>query len=181
MPTTKPNVPRRHLWDLDCMGRDLVLATSFDWQELEAFCRGEGIDPAACVCPKGLPRDYVAIAMAHQACHEETPLACRIEGFLNQVHREEIALVSVVSPGILERESMARAPESVRNIPGFLWAVQSDPREGMRAVEHRIVRRFWTAGMRSLVFSGWTLASQRQRIQELEALVGSGRKQDAAA
>ncbi|PIW60275.1 MAG: hypothetical protein COW13_03905, partial [Candidatus Omnitrophica bacterium CG12_big_fil_rev_8_21_14_0_65_50_5] len=114
------------------MGRDLVLATSFDWQELAAFCRGEGIDPDACTCPRGLPIDYLTLAFAHQACHEATPLALKIEGFLNRVHRDEIQLVSVVCPGTLERETMARNPRAIRNLPGFLWALLSDPREELR-------------------------------------------------
>ncbi len=176
---TQPTDPRRHLWDLDCLERDLVLATSFDWQELEAFCRGEGMDPG--VSPEGLPRDYVTLALVHKACHEETPLATRIEGFLNQVHRHEIRLIATICPCVLERETMAREPEAIRDIPGFLWAVLSDPREGIRPVERHIVRRFWTAGARTLVSGAWTLASQRQRIRELEALVEERAKEPTAA
>lgn len=166
---------RRHIWDLNCMEKDVVLASSFGWQELEALCKGAGLDPS-CDCPHGLPRDYAVCVLAHEACHEGTGAALRIEGFLNRVHRAEVRLVSESCPGSIHQRCVVAEMEHIPNLPGLLWAVLSDPREELRCIQHYLIRRTWMQGLRTLVFGSWTVANLKHKLETLEAAIPEARR-----
>lgn len=162
---------RRRFWELDCFTKDLLLAMSFDQQDLERLCARQEIDLARTVAalPACAPAETLTVTWVHQMCHGETPVAAAIETELSRRHAGTARWVAEHAHADVCRRLAEPDLTALSDVEGLLWAVATDPRPCLRETERLLGRRLFLAGARSLVFGSRTVDLQRHAIETLEA------------
>jgi hypothetical protein len=92
---------------------------------------------------------------AHKRCHHDGSFSRYIQRYLNRKHASLIKRVATNSPEIarLTIENMLMASDMTRaeDLAGFLWAITSDPRPELRAVEQGFVEELHLLSHRLLL------------------------------
>lgn len=143
---------RRKLWEVACSAKDAVLWTSFTWEELKQIADHSffplDYPPAAAGSDASVP----VLSAVHRACDERNAFSERVDRMLEEAHRDAALLVATtpadeIVPWIGAELSALPVP-----LAGLIWAVVSDPREGLRAVESALLWRLHTEGLRRIAF-----------------------------
>jgi regulator of replication initiation timing len=92
---------------------------------------------------------------AHKRCHHDGPFARHLKRYLNQQHVSCIKRVATSSPELIrltvEAMLMANDLTNAADVAGFLWAITSDPRPALRAVEQGFVEELHLLSHRLLL------------------------------
>lgn len=141
----------KHLWELDCFAKDTVLSLAFEWQELLRLCRQRYETPEQIQSSDSLP-DYQVLSVTHALCHCPTGLAQELEQVLNDRYEETIEQVRAQEPWQLEPYIRTAELTKLTPLAGWVWAVLTDPREGLRKAQQILLHRIKLAGLRALAF-----------------------------
>jgi hypothetical protein len=143
---------RARLWEISCAARDAVLWTSFTWEELRQVANRMGFaleDPAT----RGLPDPAPAImAAVHRTCDERNDFSDRVEEILRESHERTVRHVGSTPP----EEVIPWLGMDLDRLPvplaGLIWAVVTDPRPPMRALQRGLLWRLSVEGLRAIAF-----------------------------
>jgi hypothetical protein len=124
---------RRRIWELNCIGLDAVLCTSFDPDELlsideELRSSSDIPDHPGVMVPKAL----IVYGVAHKACHSDNPVSRKIERRLDAMH-ERMLEISARKEKVDVLLCCYEASEEARDdLAGCLWSVLTDSRRELR-------------------------------------------------
>ena len=114
------------------------LAASLTPEMITKLCRRHQI-----TLPEAKHGKVAIFQLAHKHCHRDAPFARQLQRYLNRKHAVAITRLSLLQPDDIQAHieallsgSQTALPES---LPGILWAVSSDPREGVRPIEQMLV------------------------------------------
>jgi outer membrane murein-binding lipoprotein Lpp len=92
---------------------------------------------------------------AHKRCHHDGPFARHLQRYLTHQHALSIKRVATSSPELVrmtvEAMLMANDLTAAEDVAGFLWAITSDPRPELRAVEQGFVEELHLLSHRLLL------------------------------
>lgn len=143
---------RRRLWEVSCSAKDAVLWTSFTWEELRQLAE-RSFFPLD-YPPAGARADasVFVVSAVHKACDERNAYSERVDRLLEDLHGDS-ALVVATTPADEAADWIGAELSSLPvPLPGLIWAVVSDPRPEMRAVEGGLLWRLHTEGLRRIAF-----------------------------
>lgn len=151
---------RCRIWELSCFHKDVVLATSFEREELLRLCARHDLSP---------PSASGIIQHVHMLCHEETPLALEANGILDRRHRHALELIGALGPDEVRDRCLSGPPARLPDLPGLIWAVATDQREGIEALSRAFVHRVVAESVRDAVFGSRELFLLERRCEDLQA------------
>jgi regulator of replication initiation timing len=115
-----------------------IVAASLAPDEITRLCQKHQI-----ALPQASHGTIALYHLTHRQCHRDAPLARQIQRDLTRRYATAIARLNACPPAEARQmvEAMLRAdsPTLPADIAGIIWAVASDPRPGMRAVEQALV------------------------------------------
>jgi hypothetical protein len=134
---------RRRIWQLNCIGLDAVLCTSFDADELLS------VDEAlrsSCNIPEDpgivLPKALIVYGVAHKACHSDNPVSRKIERRLDAMHERALENTSSLDKVDVLVDCYEASEATRDDLAGCVWSVLTDPRQELR--QHGV---FWVQGL----------------------------------
>lgn len=141
---------RARIWDVPCEALDLILVGSFDWRELHNLLVSSGETEELDRC-RMVPHEDAVFQVAHALSHRvEGGFARALERRLHAMHEAAIERVDAMGERkVVEwclRADLRRRPP----VPGRVWAVGTDPREGVGQVLKPFLVRLRLASMRCL-------------------------------
>jgi hypothetical protein len=143
---------RRRIWELNCLGLDAVLCTSFDPDELLSVdeslrsCADIPDHPGVVV-----PRALIVYGVAHKACHTDNPVSRKLEKRLDAMYGpmlEDSGRMDQIDVLVNCYEASEEARE---DLAGCLWSVLTDPRKELRQQG-----LFWVQGLLIRSLLHWT-------------------------
>ncbi len=134
---------RRRLWELNCLGLDAVLCTSFDADELLTI---DDELKSRCALPEHagvlVPRSLIVYGAAHKACHSENPVSRKIERRLDAMYVRMLENTVRMDEVEVLANCYEAAEEARDDLAGCLWSVLTDPRKELRQQG-----LFWVQGL----------------------------------
>jgi hypothetical protein len=160
--------PRKKIWELNCLHKDLILTTSFGREELEGLCREHGVEvgPPGGVCKTHW--DITLFQEAHQHCHDETPFALAVQQMLDHRYRAMVDGYYAMDLGEVIEKCFGQPLEKQADLPALLWALGLDDRPGVARMVHAFFLRLLVESGRNTAFGSREFFLQECRIMELQ-------------
>ncbi len=146
MPFLKP------VWEMSCYSKDIVLASSFEREELirlvsrteegVAWRSGRTQEEAACG----------VVHFLHMQCHEETPLALELQRELAQRHRRALERFEALPIEEARILCLDKPLGEIEDLASLVWAVTADTRAGFEELSHAFLYRVLSESIRTAVF-----------------------------
>jgi len=152
---------RRRIWELNCLGLDAVLCTSFDPDELLSV--DESLR-SCCDIPEHpgvlVPRELIVYGVAHKACHTDNSVSRKLEKRLDAMYGRMLEDSGRMDQIDVLVNCYAASQEAREDLAGCLWSVLTDPRKDLRQQG-----LFWVQGLliRSLLhwMSSWRASREK--------------------
>ena len=136
MPASALN--RRKLWSMSCEALFQNFAASLTPDFIVKLCRRHRYP-----VPDAGHTDVAFYHLAHEHCHRDSPLSRQVQRYLNRRHEGLVAQLAQLAPPAVRAkaaEVLAAGQSAAANLlPGMLWALCSDPRPEIRAIEKAFI------------------------------------------
>jgi hypothetical protein len=134
---------RRRIWELNCLGLDAILCTSFDPDELLTI--DEDLR-ARCAIPEHpgvrVPRPMIVYGAAHKACHTDNRVSRKIEKRLDAMYGHLLDRSGRMDQFDVLMTCYEASEEAREDLPACLWTVLTDSRKELRQQG-----LFWVQGL----------------------------------
>ena len=161
MPFLKP------VWEMSCYTKDIVLASSFEPQDLlRLVARTEEGRAWLSERDEGDAAMHV-VHFVHTHCHEETQLSVEVQGDLERRHRRAREVVEAMSPDEAQETCLVPPLGEIENLPGLLWAVAADQRPELERLTHAFHYRVLSESVRTAAFGSRDLFLLQAEVESM--------------
>jgi hypothetical protein len=123
---------------MNCESLFQILAASLSTREIKKLCLKYRIPLPDAGCSQ-----VALYQLAHKQCHHDAPFARHVQRYLNLKHAGTLRRLAMSTPDTVRQSiqnvSLSNGSVFPDDIAGLLWALASDPRAEIRAVEQALV------------------------------------------